>query len=273
MVLRRIVLISLVFITLFSCDNKFPDYTEQEEDVYMKLLSFEDGNKTFSEADNVIVSIEVKDAEDLLYKHYKEDVINLANNEFRFLLQYLKQGDSARFMVATKRIREEFKPVNFNETKSEFLEVTIKVHEYLTKGEYLSQKHGYDKEMMEQLILTKYLNELNTTLKQGIYIEKLVEGKGESLKQGDVITIAYKGYFINRLEFDKISGATAFTFTYGTPGQVIEGLNIAIKGMKKGEKSKIIIPSQLAFGEEGSTTRVVPPFTTVIYESEIVNVK
>ncbi|PJB13827.1 MAG: peptidylprolyl isomerase, partial [Flavobacteriales bacterium CG_4_9_14_3_um_filter_32_8] len=60
---------------------------------------------------------------------------------------------------------------------------------------------------------------------------------------------------------------------YGSPDQVIKGLEIAINGMKKGEKSKIIIPSQLAFGEEGSSTQIVPPFTTVIYELEIVNVK
>jgi FKBP-type peptidyl-prolyl cis-trans isomerase len=239
----------------------------------MKLLSFEDGNKVFEAAENAIVSIEINDDKGVLYKHYKEDPINLENNEFIFLLQHLKEGDSCNFKVSTERIVEEFKPVNFNQTKSEFLDVTIKVHQYLTKGEYLSQRQGYDKEMMEQLLLTKYLNEFDTKSKQGIYMEQLSKGKGESIKSGDVITIAYKGYFINRLEFDQISGSTAFTFTYGTPGQVIKGLDIAINGMKKGEKSKIIIPSQLAFGEEGSTTRVVPPFTSVIYELEIVNVK
>ena len=271
--MRKVVLILVIFFTLFSCDNKFPNYTKKEEGVYMKLLSFDEGNNVFDVAENAIVAIEICDNKGILYKHYKEDPINLENNEFVFLLQHLKEGDSCSFKVSTERVVEEFKPVNFNQTKSDFLDITIKVYQYLTKGEYLSQRQGYDKEMMEQLILTKYLEEYNTKFNQGVYIEELLEGEGEEIKKGDVITIAYKGYFVNRLEFDRIAGKTAFTFTYGTPGQVIKGLDVAIKGMKKGEKSKIIIPSQLAFGEEGSTTRVVPPFTTVIYELEIVNVK
>ena len=41
--------------------------------------------------------------------------------------------------------------------------------------------------------------------------------------------------------------------------------------LKKGEKSKIIIPSQLAFGRVGSSTKIVPPYTTVIYNLEIIN--
>lgn len=239
----------------------------------MKLLSFDDDNKSFNSTDYAIVSIEIRDAKGVLFKHYKEDPINLENNEVAFLLQYLNEGDSSSFKVSVEKIIDEFKPVKFNETTAEVLDVTIKVHQYLSTDELLSQKLGLDKEMMEQLILTKYLKEFNTKPKQGVFIEELEKGKGDKIKKGDVITIAYRGYFVNRLEFDKIGGKTAFTFTYGTPGQVIKGLDVAINGMKKGEKSKIIIPSQLAFGEEGSTTRVVPPFTTVIYELEIINVK
>lgn len=273
--MKKIAIISLTLITLFSCDNKFPDYIKKEDGVYLKLLSFDDDDddEFFNNADNAIVSIVINDESGVLYKHYKEDPVNLKNNNFTFLLQHLKEGDSCNFKVSTEKIVKEFKPVKFNESESAYLDVTIKVYRYLTTVEYLSQKQGYDKEMMEQLILSKYLTEYTTKLKQGVYVEKLIEGEGETIKKGDIITIAYKGYFVNRLEFDKIGGKTAFTFTYGTPGQVIKGLGIAINGMKKGEKSKIIIPSQLAFGEEGSTTRVVPPFTTAIYELEIINVK
>ena len=43
--------------------------------------------------------------------------------------------------------------------------------------------------------------------------------------------------------------------------------------MKEGDKTKIIIPSQLAFGEYGSSTGLIPPFTTVIYNLEIIKVR
>lgn len=41
--------------------------------------------------------------------------------------------------------------------------------------------------------------------------------------------------------------------------------------MNEGAKTKFIIPSQLAFGKMGSSTNIIPPFTTVIYEVELVN--
>jgi len=240
----------------------------------MKLLSFTESDKEFQKNGNARVSIQVIGNKGLLYKRYKEDAINIENNEFTFLIQHLKEGDSSSFMVSKTRIENEFSPIKFNETTSDFVEVIIKVHRFYTKSEYLLQQQSYDKELMEQLILSKYLNEIDKKIsKQGIYVQQLKKGKGKKIKKGDVITIGYTGYFINRLEFDKISGSTAFTFIYGTPGQIIRGLAIAINGMKKGEKSKIIIPSHLAFGEGGSTTKVVPPYTTVIYELEIVNVK
>ena len=259
--------------SLFSCDSKFPNYITKEDGVYMKLLSFGEEEKKISTAEYAAISIEMYGEEGLLYRLYKDDVIHLENSKLNFLFNYLSEGDSASFMVEKKKIIKAFEPLKFKETASNYVEVKIKIHRYYTKEEYLLLKRGYDKEMMEQLLLNKYLAEVVAKPYSGIYVDQIKEGEGEKIKKGDIITIAYKGAFIDRLEFDKISGKTAFTFTYGTPGQVIEGLSIGIKGMKKGEKSKIIIPSQLAFGEEGSTTLIVPSFTTVIYELEIINVK
>ena len=54
---------------------------------------------------------------------------------------------------------------------------------------------------------------------------------------------------------------------------MIEGLEKVLKVLKNGEKAKIIIPSQFAFGETGSSTGIVPPYSTVIYNLEIINIK
>jgi hypothetical protein len=75
--------------------------------------------------------------------------------------------------------------------------------------------------------------------------------------------VGYSGRFLNGMVFDRRSG---FAFRPGTPDQLIEGLNIVIPGLKKGANAKIIIPSRLAFGESGSSTGLVPPFTPVLYE-------
>jgi FKBP-type peptidyl-prolyl cis-trans isomerase len=51
--------------------------------------------------------------------------------------------------------------------------------------------------------------------------------------------------------------------------QVIGGLEEAIGRMREGEKALIILPSELAWGEKGSSTGIIPPFTSVIYELEL----
>ena len=47
----------------------------------------------------------------------------------------------------------------------------------------------------------------------------------------------------------------------------------AIAKMHEGDKALVIIPSELAFGAEGSVEGIVPPFTPVVFEIELINVK
>lgn len=51
------------------------------------------------------------------------------------------------------------------------------------------------------------------------------------------------------------------------------GLNMALKGMKKGEKALIKVPSKYGFGEEGDQEKGVPANATLFYEVELVSFK
>ena len=53
---------------------------------------------------------------------------------------------------------------------------------------------------------------------------------------------------------------------------MIEGFQTALSGRKEGERVKIILPSRQAFGEEGSLAGIVPPYTAVIYDVNIIKV-
>lgn len=230
----------------------------------MKLLSFEEDSLTYKSEQFGEVSIDIYDENDLVFNRNKIDRINLKESQFNFLIKYLAVGDSCHFMVPTERLIAVFKPLKLKATKAKYLSVYIKLDNVYNEE--------LDKEMVEQFILKTYLTNTKTKKKGGVYVESINPGKGKEIELGDEITIAYKGYFINGLEFDNIAGKTAFTFAYGSQGQVIKGLEVAIKSMREGQKSKIIIPSQLAFGEVGSTTLIVPPYTTVIYDLEVVKV-
>jgi FKBP-type peptidyl-prolyl cis-trans isomerase len=152
----------------------------------------------------------------------------------------------------------------------------VRILKVQTESEYKAeQKHIAEVgDMEEHKALKKYISDNNITtgpVDNGLYIIPLTEGKGDSVKAGKNVTIAYKGYFLDGHQFDFTKDP--LEFIYGSEMQVLEGLHKALGSMKAGDKSKIIIPSHLAYGEKGSSTGIVPPFTTLIYEVEVINVK
>jgi FKBP-type peptidyl-prolyl cis-trans isomerase len=273
-VLKRVLFISLIFFLAYSCNNPFPEYKSVGDETYMQLKSFGDSEKQYNENFYSSAEIIIHDGAKIIFHLYSQQYL-LKNNPFKFLLTHLNQGDSAVFMIKKNKLIKEISPIEFSEIENEYLKIDIKVHQYFSEEEYEKEVAINDDEMLEQLLLQRYLaeNNIKAEPQNGVYIVKQQKGKGIPIEKGKVIQINYKASFINYIQFDNTYNKQYFGFTYGTPDQVIEGLQIALNGMKKGEKAKIIIPSQLAFGEEGSSTGIVPPFATVIYELEIVNVK
>ena len=116
---------------------------------------------------------------------------------------------------------------------------------------------------------TKGIDE-RTTAFQGIYVVEHLKGTEPLLRTGDLITIGYVAHALNGERFDDTYKAgTPLSFRLGDPGQVIRGLEIGLRKLGRGGKAMFIIPSQYAFGAEGSAAGIVPPFTTVVYELEV----
>ncbi len=68
------------------------------------------------------------------------------------------------------------------------------------------------------------------------------------VKNGDTVNIHYTGKFEDGQEFDSSKGKDPLTFKVGS-GQVIPGFEEAVIGMKEGEKKKISISPEKAYGE------------------------
>ena len=84
-------------------------------------------------------------------------------------------------------------------------------------------------------------------------IEDIKEGTGAAVKEGDSVTVDYLGTFMDGEKFDasKDHGSAGFTFEVGA-GQVIEGWDKGLIGMKEGGKRKLSLPPDLAYGEYGA---------------------
>ncbi|MCP5036008.1 MAG: peptidylprolyl isomerase [Rhodobacteraceae bacterium] len=71
------------------------------------------------------------------------------------------------------------------------------------------------------------------------------------VKSGDNVSIHYTGSLEDGSVFDSSSGRDPLAFTVGS-GQIIPGLDKALAGMKVGDKKKVTIPSDEAYGAHNS---------------------
>lgn len=102
-------------------------------------------------------------------------------------------------------------------------------------------------------------------------IETIVEGSGVESKVGDSLTVHYTGMLEDGTKFDSsVDRGTPFNFILGI-GQVIEGWEKGMEGMKVGEKRKLTIQPEYAYGERG-VPGVIPPNTTLIFEVELLEI-
>jgi len=100
-----------------------------------------------------------------------------------------------------------------------------------------------------------------------------VVGTGATAEAGDTVTVQYVGSLTDGTVFDasKNHGDQGFTFTLGA-GQVIQGWDIGVAGMKEGGKRKLVIPAALAYGDQ-AVGNVIPAGSTLVFEVELVKVQ
>jgi len=113
---------------------------------------------------------------------------------------------------------------------------------------------------------------MQDTTQPEVKIEILKEGTGEGAKVGDNIVVNYTGTFEDGTKFDSSlnPGREPFPYTLGQ-NMVIKGWEIGILGMKVGEKRKLTIPYELAYGEEGRPP-TIPAKSTLIFEIDMLSI-
>ncbi|KAL7853722.1 hypothetical protein AOLI_G00205660 [Acnodon oligacanthus] len=105
-----------------------------------------------------------------------------------------------------------------------------------------------------------------------IGIKKRVDNCPIKSRKGDVLNMHYTGKLEDGTEFDSsIPRNQPFTFTLGT-GQVIKGWDQGLLGMCEGEKRKLVIPSELGYGDRGAPPKI-PGGATLIFEVELLSIE
>lgn len=110
------------------------------------------------------------------------------------------------------------------------------------------------------------------TTPSGLRYEDLTVGDGAEAKgRGQTVSVHYTGWLEDGTKFDSsLDRNDPFSFPLDS-SYVIKGWDEGVKGMKVGGKRKLIIPSELGYGERGAGG-VIPANATLIFEVELLEI-
>ena len=113
--------------------------------------------------------------------------------------------------------------------------------------------------------------EKETTTASGLQYTELEAGEGPAPQPGDIVSIHIRGMLEDGTEFDSTySRDEPIQFALGQ-GMVLPGWDEGIALMKVGEKARLVIPPELAFGEQGYRD-LIPPDETLTFEVELLEI-
>ncbi|HEV7231391.1 MAG TPA: FKBP-type peptidyl-prolyl cis-trans isomerase [Bacteroidia bacterium] len=260
----------LAALILFSCkEQRIPGFRPLDNGSYFKLISLGENDRKPRGGDYLELVMRNTFADSVLYDSHLESPTGtmLAPYNEKDGYSRLREGDSAVFLIPAYDLMEY--------ANDSMMHMQVKLVRILDEKQYKaeSEKRARMDEFGEQKILQYYMKSIHEKYKalpHGLFMLEERSGSGKTVERGDRVLLNYKGEFLNGKKFDATSEPVEFVL--GEEGQLIEGMTQGLMRMKEGGKAKFIIPSQLAYGAEGSSTGIIKPFTSIIYQIEILKV-
>lgn len=289
--MRTLISISAILLVLLSgCSNfshEYPGFSVTRTGIHYKLISLGDGISKAQPTNYITVNISYRTPNDSVFFHGVRR-FQLTEPQFPGSIDecfaMLAQGDSATFYLSANdffgKTIEVALPGFFSPEDN--LRVDMRMIEIQTEKQYQKEKEAFlhwieDFGDYEKVLLKQYIEEEKLDFEptpSGLYYIPMQAGTGNKIQVGDTVSVHYEGRFFNGKFFDSTRKRNEpFVFVYGQKWQVVEGLEEAIGMMYPGERALFIIPSRLGFGEGGSSTGIIPPFTSVLFDVEVVEVK
>ena len=133
------------------------------------------------------------------------------------------------------------------------------------EGPNKGENGGKGKEKAQQEDIRRYPN--------GFEVIVLTRGAPDAkvAKPGKRVQVRYTGRLqTNGKVFDKTKGSATFSFRLGV-GEVIQGWDVGVRGMRVGDKRRLTVPPEMGYGNQ--TQGPIPANSTLVFDVELVGVK
>jgi len=161
--------------------------------------------------------------------------------------------------------------------KGDRLVFNIRLKKVVSGIDYANtNKQLYQKRIEEEnSLINRFLINMNYPLKKtdsGLHILTIDKGAGKKPAVGSTVKIDYTAAFIDGSVFDStLERSEPFSFVIGKK-EVIRGLEEAVMNMQVGDHCLVIIPFRLAYGDQ-KYGNIIPPFSTLVFEIELLDAK
>lgn len=280
--------LAIVSAIMISCNlGSFSGFKKTKTGVYYKIYT-SDNQDTTKIRKGSIVTIGLKyglkdstlfDSKDVPQPIMLPVMEPQYEGDFYDCLTMLNKGDSATFILKagplfTKTFGQPSVPEFCTDESDIYFDV--KVHNVQTQEE-IDRETAVRNMQLEQEEMTKleeYIKTNNIKVQPtatGIYFLETKKGNGKSPVKDGYVTANYTVHLLGGDQlFSTIERGEPLDFKFGSQFEN-EGFMEVIGMMKEGGKANAIIPSAMAFGAKGAG-QVVPPFSTLYYDIELVKV-
>ncbi len=292
--------LTLAAIGLASCNGGF----KKGDNGLLYNIHIDKGGPKVKEGDFLLVNLTVKnDADSVLFSTYdagRPTPLLLpkpqAKGDVFEGMRLLAEGDSATIKISADSIfKKAPKPPTF---KGKFVIYDVKIEKVIPKGKMTDQEfqstvtqfmtaQNQVLKNAEPAKIQKYIADNKLTLSKtdsGLYYIITKKGDGPLVTTGDTAVINYTGsllsngkIFDTNIKADAVKGKVANVPRSYTPIRIPIGEHKVIAGwdqgfllLNKGAKATFIIPSSLAYGEQGNGP--IGPFTPIAFDVELVDI-
>ena len=291
--IKRIIPIAFLGIALSSiiaCNSTKKNEFQAKDGFEYKIVKDVPGDKKPAIGDIVEINFEMLVGDSVIansrqLNNHQPVQMQLSAPQFRgdwtSGMTMLTVGDSAIFRIAADTIKKGTGQMPPYIKSGQSIEFRVSVVSIKSKDDFKKEmdEKASKQKAEDDKILQDYFTRNNlkpTKTASGLYYTIEKDGKGDSPKPGQQVTVKYTGTLINGEKFDSNEDTSfhhvqPFTFPLGQ-GQVIPGWDEGIGLLKKGSKATLFVPSTLAYGPQARSEKIGAN-AILIFKVELVDFK